>query len=526
MVAAPGMPVSINEPGAVMITVGGKRRPVHAVTLVDAPTSLPPGRADAGWVWLTGTPGPFGWQESTGPKPPPGSFEVRWCEPLTKAEFDTATLCGADGKPLPPGDHPPAAWLDAVNPGWEALSRAALAVVTDVPEDQRTALAAALRVPLATPGDHWRSALLLRALKPSTPAAADFQPAALNTLARQQGDMWAGAIGRLSRADTAMGLQVARRLVQVGYLPTADSGGSWGVLWCEADPHVLDTLITSPPSGLVTAATSFLAGQPSALAWVRDDAGLRDPTAGASLATIGVVSLFDQRAIGSLSLAGQAPGEPTPFRPFIGQLLSAAPVQQRVGGGSLATVKLGATTLTLPVGTTPTPAAPPGVLLGPFFRDWTLASFRRQQPVQIGGVAGSLVLSGGTGAAAGAKTAWTVYIECRTDAGADIAAERLRVWAGPLGSPVLAIEVGPEGAVVSRAGAAPPTAVSRIPGGWCTTVTLPAAAIENSGTLRLSIEHTASNGMRSTWPRPMLPWQTEPGRLSIDTAAWNREMKP
>lgn len=526
MVAAPGMPVYINEPGAVTITIGGRPRPVHAVTLVDAPPSLPPGRADAGWVWLTGTPGPFLWQESTAPTPPAGSFEVRWCEPLTKAEFDAATLCGADGKPLPPSDRPAAAWLDAVNPGWEALSRAALAVVTDVPEDQHAALAAALRVPLATPGDHWRSALLLRALRPSTPAAADFQPKALNTLARQQGDMWAGAIGRLCRADAAMGLQVARRLVQVGYLPTSDTGGSWGVLWCEADPHVLDTLITSPPSGLATAATSFLAGQPTALAWVRDDAGLRDPLAGASIATVGAVSLFDQRTIGSLSLTGQAAGEPTPFRPFIGQLLSAAPAQQRAGGGSVATVKLATTTLTLPVGTTPTPAAPPGVLLGPFCRDWTLASFRRQQPEPISGVAGSLVLSASAGGTAGTHPSWIVYLECRTDAGADIAAERLRIWAGPTGSPVLALEIGPEGAAASRVGIAPQTAVSRIPGGWCATVTLPAAAVESSGTLRLAVEHVAANGLRSAWPRAMMPWQNEPGRLSIDTAAWNRELKP
>ena len=43
--------------------------------------------------------GPFAWNETTASTPPPGSFEVRWCEPLTKAEFDTAILCGADGKP-------------------------------------------------------------------------------------------------------------------------------------------------------------------------------------------------------------------------------------------------------------------------------------------------------------------------------------------------------------------------------------------------------------------------------------------
>jgi hypothetical protein len=27
-------------------------------------------------------------------------------------------------------------------------------------------------------------------------------------------------------------------------------------------------------------------------------------------------------------------------------------------------------------------------------------------------------------------------------------------------------------------------------------------------------------GRRSAWPRPMLPWQDEPGRAALDTRAW------
>ncbi|HZW07645.1 MAG TPA: hypothetical protein VFF65_11020, partial [Phycisphaerales bacterium] len=493
LIGAAGMPVVVNDPAATMLIVNGRPVAVRTTTIIDASPAYV-GNAAPDWVWLAGTPGPLAWQEA--PEPAPArSLRLRWFDALTKGEFEAARPAGPDGKPLATAEQGTRVWLDAVAPGWETLSRAALSVVREVPETERGALAAALRTPLATPEDHWRSALLLRAINPSTPAAADFQPAALNAVARQQGDMWAGAIGRLSRVDAGLALQVSRRLVLVGSLPTSDRNAVWTVLWCEADPRLLESLMTAPPASLAAVATSFLAGQPQALTWVRDDAGLRDPFSGSGLTTVGVLSLGDQTSIGGLAVGNRDFVQPTPLRPLSGVLLSAAdgrPAAERraAGGGvALASVKVGQNVMPLPVASSPAAAAPPGVLIGPFFHDWTLDSFRSQQTRIAPGVAGSLLPAGtGEGKAQGD---WTLYLECRVDRGREVEPERLRVWVGPSGAPLAAIEVLPDGTVSPiggrDSGIRPAAVVSRIPGGWCASVTLPAAVVDTAGTLRLAV---------------------------------------
>lgn len=538
LVGAPGMPIVVNDPAASMLVVGGKPVAIRAINIVSATAAhgggAAGGRANPDWVWLAGTPGPLGWREADEAAPTRAAFQVRWFDPLTKAEFESLKTAGPDGKPLPPAENAPRIWLDAVSPGWEVLSRAALDVVRVVPEAERAALAAALRTPLATPDDHWRSALLLRAINPSTAARADFEPAALNAVARQQGDMWAGAIGRLSRIDQILALQVARCLVLIGSLPTSDRGSVWTVLWSETDPRLLHALMTAPPASLAAEASSFLAGQPQALSWVRDDAGLRDPFSGSPLATVGAINLGEQTTVASFTIGPPGAAQPTSLRPLAGTLLSAADGRSATdrrslgAGGGFASLKIGQSLMTLPVASSPAAAAPPGVLIGPFFRDWTLDSFRSQQMRTAPGVAGSLLPAAGT-TEGGAPGDWMLYLECRTDRGQEVEPERLRVWAGPSGTPLIAIDIQPDGTVTPigpRDGVKPTVAVSRIPGGWCASVTLPSSAVDGAGTLRLGVERITSDGMRSSWPRPMLPWQSEPGRAAIDAAAWDRELKP
>ena len=51
---------------------------------------------------------------------------------------------------------------------------------------------------------------------------------------------------------------------------------------------------------------------------------------------------------------------------------------------------------------------------------------------------------------------------------------------------------------------------------------LPPHAIEPSGVLRLGVERLDERGVRSAWPRALLPWESEPGRAAIDTRGWER----
>jgi hypothetical protein len=56
---------------------------------------------------------------------------------------------------------------------------------------------------------------------------------------------------------------------------------------------------------------------------------------------------------------------------------------------------------------------------------------------------------------------------------------------------------------------------------WLAIVPIPDDAVENETIVRLSLTRISPSGVRSSWPRAMLPWQSEPGRLALDLGAWS-----
>ncbi|MEM7622954.1 MAG: hypothetical protein AAF235_07090, partial [Planctomycetota bacterium] len=70
------------------------------------------------------------------------------------------------------------------------------------------------------------------------------------------------------------------------------------------------------------------------------------------------------------------------------------------------------------------------------------------------------------------------------------------------------------------------TSSPREPDRWTADIAIPDWAIEDDGTLILGITRTMQDGTRAAWPRPMLPWQREPGRIRIDLDAWNDLKSP
>jgi len=120
---------------------------------------------------------------------------------------------------------------------------------------------------------------------------------------------------------------------------------------------------------------------------------------------------------------------------------------------------------------------------------------------------------------------WWLYIECRTPptpAGGLAPDESVRIWLGPTGRPRAVIRASRDGSVRDEAtgSAVADTTVVRKPDRWVCQLPVPDACLEADGTLRIAFERTDSRGVRRAWPRPMLPWQTEPGRAAVDTAAW------
>src|SRR5690606_19882026 len=105
--------------------------------------------------------------------------------------------------------------------------------------------------------------------------------------------------------------------------------------------------------------------------------------------------------------------------------------------------------------------------------------------------------------------------------------EHVRVWLGPFRRPFSVLRIGSDGAVVDeiassaaseqRAGG---VRVVREAGKWIVQAEVPAECIEADGSLRIGIERTDARGRRTAWPRPMLPWQSEPGRAAVGTNSW------
>ncbi len=249
--------------------------------------------------------------------------------------------------------------------------------------------------------------------------------------------------------------------------------------------------------------------------------------------------------------------------------------------GSIAQVRAGLWSARRRVFSRPLPAVPPGVRLGPLQPDWSAqrwlgqgsdvapptggvspraddrASARAADGVQDPAwVAGALFYradsppsahpaSAPFGAAKplDASATWVLYVECRFPApaiGSEIRqdsvpgpapeADWVRVWFGPFGAPNAVIRVLSNGATIdetawathggSPSAPAPSTPCTRGPDRWAFWLAVPPAAVGADGVVRLGIERVDLRGVRAAWPRPMLPWQREPGRIAIDSRTW------
>jgi hypothetical protein len=98
------------------------------------------------------------------------------------------------------------------------------------------------------------------------------------------------------------------------------------------------------------------------------------------------------------------------------------------------------------------------------------------------------------------------------------------VWLGATGAPASVLRVRASGEVTDEARFEDRTAgaaVTRERDRWTAIVPIPAHAIDPDGVLRIALERLDGDGGRATWPRAVLPWREEPGRVAIDLTAWN-----
>lgn len=476
-------------------------------------------------------------------------------------------------------------------------------------------LQALLAPALGSPFTRWRARLALTlAGVPDANTIGTFNDVLVESLATQIEGEWNIGLMGLSAADAALAQRIRERLGGLVVIApsSALATSRVAVVW-NPDPVAIEPLkqllLSASLRGdeRVMRAREWLDADPTALAWVMDDAGSVDAQSSRLLSTIGLMNLpgtVDRSAVfvappengTSPAVSSIGPGEMTTL-PVAGDRTGRGVGELEGGFGErltesgrarrgtlVASVGIGEWRAPRLIAARPTPVLPPGKAIGPLLADWTLPTWWTSAQTKYEHALVNLTppnsqtvamlmrdqreeRAGGSG--------WMLYVECREvkESTPGQFGDVVRVWLGPLNAPLGVIEVQRDGTFetkgaaslgtevrvstwVGKAGETLRTSVrtgdDAMPdtgkagasagessavltprsdehvGGWSAWIQLPKECIETSdgsrtstpSALRLGIERMDAHGERSAWPRPMLPWQNEPGRIWIDLSQW------
>jgi hypothetical protein len=398
------------------------------------------------------------------------------------------------------------------------------------------------RPELLSPTRRWRYRLLAGDLWGEFESAAPFENPVLEALARQVEGRWAVALGMLWMADAEIARRVQRRLAAVIEFPDGTRAPAWPLDEAALEA-LLDELLNPhlTPAQRATRASVWLDTLPLAAAWVVDDAGLREAGTGACVSTVAVANLSTRDTVASAAAGELAKAELRPIPALSARMLAVASLEPMQSGvipqeilfsaGRWSAIRT-AVTGALPV-------SPPGLRLEPFTSDWTMAGWLGGAPeasMRIAPAWSTSVLlhyraAEGADGSAGAAGSWALHLECRDPHPGD-GDDEVWVWIGPLGAPGAAIRITRDGTVMDTLGVRSGrtagiggATVLRFADRWIAHVPIDSRLIDPSGHLLVGLVRTDARGVRSSWPRPMLPWQVEPGRLTVDTRAWG-EIRP
>lgn len=371
------------------------------------------------------------------------------------------------------------------------------------------------------------------------------RPDPMNPITRDLADIerarWQVALARLWNADPTLSLPVRTRLAGV-------VESSWGLLpaWTVDQPTIddlLDALLDSRSTDerIAQHVRSWLEGFDDAFAWVIDDAGRQNAISGEYLPTIGVVNATETTVLAWARAPDvSSPSDLTPVVPNQVQMLRGeiqATDLLRPDRGAGVEVQVGDWGGYLPALGMAIPVSPPGFAIGPLRAQWTLASWRAMEDEQSAEVprnqsAAVLLFKGPASEATTTvgpvppsvgRQEWTLYVEARTvgDPGGDF----VELWFGPYGQPSRVLRVHADGRLVDGVTGKDPPGLSvrvvRLADRWVARMPLPPGVVEAGGLIRIGVRREDGCGLKSSWPRRMLPGQTEPGRVAVRLDAWD-----
>lgn len=396
----------------------------------------------------------------------------------------------------------------------------------------------------SSPFSRWRARLAAgEPLVAPGPAQDEFGDNDVESLAEQIESQWSEALDRLSAADSVLASEVRRRLshrlnftgTEVPAWPTEDTS---------LERLMLDLLSpTASPAIRIQRAREWLQSQPRFAAWVASDAAIVDAANGRPAAAVAGVVLDPGSGPAAMMLT--APGSSRPQEiatlapSLVGRTMLSMPgspvedaaVTVNISGWSARRAALPAAL----------PARPPGLLFTGFLEEWTLpawlASCTDSGDLRTGqspAGRGNAVLQDdrqtaallyaedtiGAGVTDGMPRRWMLYVECRrpTEPRPDRSDEVLVGLSGPGGDIVL--RVFPDGQVVSSRGTSSRVAAVAADDRWKAWVPLPEAIIADASLIRIGLVRTDAMGLRSSWPRPLFPWEDDPPRAAVNLSGW------
>jgi hypothetical protein len=500
---APGEPVILSVPALDAALAAALEQSRHLdvhVFRLQAATAGPEDPLPDPWL---GDPGRWSAREVQ-PREAIGLPVVVFYTPVSNSTEESGIPGPLIAQPLPPHDTLPRPQTGEESP-WTPVWPAS--APRDLLREPRFANEA--RSPLT----RWRYRLLVDGLDPRAPWDTPFEDPTVELISRRYEDRWRVALAWLWGADADAARRLRLRLGAVAEFP----GGVWAPVW-PVDVRDLESLLNDllnpnlTPRGRAAVADRWLDEQPGAAAWVIDDACLLDPSSGSILPVVGLLNLLDRATLAWVeSDAGARAAELTPLRS-----MQAIELPARPGESGRLTPNIGRWQGKLATLDRPVPVAPPGLTLGPLHADWSMAALTAQtSPVmpEAHWATGALVhrIPPGENPAA-----WEVFVECR-----------FRPGEGDASREFVALHAGPAPARIARAfrdGRVEGEHVEVVQGQdrWWARFRLGSEAVEAGGVLRVGIVRIDAIGRRWCAPRAMLPWQTSPPRIAIDTRAWHR----